>query len=326
MATAEQIKSLLRSYVDRDDERFYSMALQMAAREARKGHIKLADEIKVLVEKAQIKPNFSEVTKSVSFKRQTFGELNGLLELSHPHIRINELVLSQEMQGHINRIIFEQHQKDKLYEFGLLPRRKVLFTGAPGTGKTMSAAVLATELKLPLYTIVLDSLITRYMGETAAKLRLIFDHIKQSRAVYLFDEFDAIGTQRGSDNDVGEIRRVLNSFLLFVEQDSSESIIVAATNHPELLDRALHRRFDDIIKFTKPGKVQIQRIIENRLAVFSLGLINWTNIIEEADGLSAAELTSACQDAAKESIFHHNSFLSSEILLKAIKYRKSSIL
>ena len=116
----------------------------------------------------------------------------------------------------------------------------------------MSASVIATELKLPLYTVVLDNLITRYMGETAAKLRLIFDHIRQTRAVYFFDEFDAIGTQRGAQNDVGEIRRVLNSFLMFVEQDDSESIVLAATNHPELLDRALYRRFDDIIPFTRP--------------------------------------------------------------------------
>lgn len=324
MATAEQIKSLLRSYVDRDDQRFYSMALQMAAREARKGHTKLASEIKILVEKAQVSPLTTEATKTVYFKHQTSGELNGLLELSHPHIRINELVLSEEIQSHINRIIFEQYQKDKLYKFGLLPRRKVLFTGSPGTGKTMSAAVLATELKLPLYTIVFDALITRYMGETAAKLRLIFDHIKQTRAVYLFDEFDAIGTQRNSDNDVGEIRRVLNSFLLFVEQDYSESIIVAATNHPKLLEKALHRRFDDIIRFTKPGKLQIQRIIENRLAIFTLDSIDWNHIMNEADNLSAAEVTSACEDAAKEAILDHDSILTNEMLIKAIQYRQFS--
>ena len=208
-------------------------------------------------------------------------------------------------------------------EFGLFPRRRLLFTGPPGTGKTLSAVVLATELKLPLYTVVLDSLITRFMGETAAKLRLVFDHIKQTRAVYLFDEFDAIGTQRGAQNDVGEIRRVLNSFLMFVEQDSSESIIIAATNHPELLDRALYRRFDDIIRFEKPGKEQIKKLVENRLARLDIDLLIWDEITAAADGLSAAEVTRACEDAAKEAVLNHKKTVSTGLIIKAVERRQT---
>lgn len=103
----------------------------------------------------------------------------------------------------------------------------------------MLATVLAGELGLPLFTIRLDSLMTKFMGETASKLRLLFDAITQTRGVYLFDEFDAIGSQRGLLNDVGEIRRILNSFLQLIEQDESDSLILAATNHPEILDHAL---------------------------------------------------------------------------------------
>jgi SpoVK/Ycf46/Vps4 family AAA+-type ATPase len=159
------------------------------------------------------------------------------------------------------------------------------------------------------------------MGETAAKLRLIFDQIKQTRAVYLFDEFDAIGTQRGAQNDVGEIRRVLNSFLLFVEQDSSESLIVAATNHPELLDKALYRRFDDIIQFERPGETQIKAIIDNRLSMFELSELNWSLLTTASVGLSAAEVTRACEDAAKEAVLHHEERISTELLRKAIAQR-----
>jgi SpoVK/Ycf46/Vps4 family AAA+-type ATPase len=187
----------------------------------------------------------------------------------------------------------------------------------------MSAVVLATELKLPLYTIVLDSLITRFMGETAAKLRLVFDHIRQTRAVYLFDEFDAIGTQRGAQNDVGEIRRVLNSFLLFVEQDSSESIIVAATNHPELLDKALYRRFDDIIRFEKPGREQIKKLAENRLAMFDTDSLIWDEITTTAEGLNSAEVTRACEDAAKEAVLHHKTIINTSLVTKAIERRQT---
>ncbi len=323
MATAEQIKALLKTHAERDEERFYAVALQVAAGAARTGHTKLAGDIKTLVERGRNRAPMAPVGALVPLLKQPKGDLSGILEVSNPGTGAGEIVLSEEVSGRLKRVILEQRQKDKLEQFGLQPRRKLLFTGSPGTGKTMSAAVLATELKLPLYTIVLDGLITRYMGETAAKLRLIFDHIQQTRAVYLFDEFDAIGAQRGATNDVGEIRRVLNSFLLFVEQDRSDSVIVAATNHPELLDRALHRRFDDIIKFDRPDAVRISRLIENRLAAFHLSSLAIDSLARQAEGLSCAEVVLACDDAAKEAVLHHDSNLTNDLLRKAIDDRQS---
>jgi len=324
MASAEQIKALLKSHADRDDQRFYSVALQVAAKEARQGHHQLASDIKVIVEKSQKATILGVVaSKPIPLVQQPKGDLKGLLELTLTSVRSSELVLSGEVRERLEQVLLEQRQKDRLAQFSLFPRRKLLFTGPPGTGKTMSAAVLATELKLPLYTIVLDNLITRFMGETAAKLRLIFDHINQTRAVYLFDEFDAIGTQRGAQNDVGEIRRVLNSFLLFVEQDASESIIVAATNHPELLDKALHRRFDDIILFEKPSQDQIRMLIENRLAMFDTDSLAWGEITASADGLSSAEVTRACEDAAKEAVLHYKALITTSLLIKAIERRQA---
>lgn len=325
MATAEQIKALLKSHADRDDQRFYSIALQVAAKEARKGHHKLANDLKTAIERSQksVQGLSTPSSKPTPLVQQPSGDLKGLLELTHSNARKSDLVLSQEVGGRLEQVLLEQRQKARLAQFGLHPRRKLLFTGPPGTGKTLSASVLASELKLPLYTIVLDNLITRFMGETAAKLRLIFDHIKQTRAVYLFDEFDAIGTQRGATNDVGEIRRVLNSFLLFVEQDHSESIVVAATNHPELLDKALYRRFDDIIKFDKPEPAQIKQLIENRLAAFDTHSLGWTALTHEAEGLSSAEVTRACEDAAKEAVLHHDAQITTTLMTKAIKRRQT---
>lgn len=323
MATAEQIKALLKTHAERDEERFYAVALQVAASAARTGHTKLAGDIKTLVERGRNRAPMAPVGALVPLLKQPKGDLSGILEISNPGTGAGEIVLSEDVSGRLKRVILEQRQKDKLEQFGLQPRRKLLFTGSPGTGKTMAAAVLATELKLPLYTILLDGLITRYMGETAAKLRLIFDHIQQTRAVYLFDEFDAIGTQRGAANDVGEIRRVLNSFLMFVEQDRSDSVIVAATNHPELLDRALHRRFDDIIKFDRPDADRISQIIENRLAAFHLSSLALDSLARQAEGLSCAEVVLACDDAAKEAVLHHDSNLTNDLLRKAIDDRQS---
>lgn len=323
MATAEQIKALLKTHAERDEERFYAVALQVAASAARTGHTKLAGDIKTLVERGRNRAPMAPVGAPVPLLKQPKGDLNGILEISNPGTGAGEIVLSEEVSGRLKRVIVEQRQKDRLEQFGLKPRRKLLFTGSPGTGKTMAAAVLATELRLPLYTILLDGLITRYMGETAAKLRLIFDHIQQTRAVYLFDEFDAIGTQRGAANDVGEIRRVLNSFLMFVEQDRSDSVIVAATNHPELLDRALHRRFDDIIKFDRPDADRISQIFENRLAAFHLSSLALDSLARQAEGLSCAEVVLACDDAAKEAVLHHDSNLTNDLLRKAIDDRQS---
>ncbi|MFW1378118.1 AAA family ATPase, partial [Vibrio parahaemolyticus] len=154
MATAEQLKALLKSHAERDDQRFYSVALQVAAKEARQGHNKLASDIKNLVEKSQRSTNKLGLASSrtIPFAQQNQSELKGLLELTPHSVRLNELVLSDDIQERMEKVILEQRQKDKLSQFGLQPRRKLLFTGSPGTGKTMSASMLATELKLPLYT------------------------------------------------------------------------------------------------------------------------------------------------------------------------------
>ena len=246
MANAEQLKALVKSHIERDDRHFYSVAMQVAAREAKVGHGKLAEELRDMIDaaKARVSPDNSE-GKLVPLARPR-GELANLLTVSYPKNRLADMVLDAEMAEQLDRIMKEQKHHSRIREHGLSPRRKLLLVGPPGTGKTMTASVLAGELGIPLFAVRLDALITKFMGETAAKLRQIFDAINEVRGVYFFDEFDAIGSQRGLANDVGEIRRVLNSFLQMIESDQSHSLIVAATNHVEILDYALFRRFDDV--------------------------------------------------------------------------------
>ena len=140
------------------------------------------------------------------------------------------------------------------------------------------------------------------MGETAAKLRIIFDALSENKGVYFFDEVDAIAGERTSQNDVGEIRRVLNSFLQFLEEDTSESVIVAATNHPQLLDGAFFRRFDQLIDFDLPRDEEIRDVIENRIALFDLTAVAWDSICAIADGLSHSEIATAAENTAKRVI------------------------
>lgn len=312
MATAEQLKSLLQSHYKNDNERFTSIALQVAAHEARQGHMTIAKEIKDLVDRA----------KSDGFKVIRINpDLSDLVLVYYPENKFNELVLSEEVYSKLNRIIREYEEREKILKFGLENRRKVLLSGLPGTGKTATASVVAGELKLPLYVVMMDKLMTKYMGETATKLRQIFDMMVSNRGVYLFDEFDAIGAERGRDNEVGEMRRVLNSFLQFIEQDSSESIIFGATNNIRILDSALFRRFDDIITYTLPNKTEIEALIKLKLQSY-LGDFSLKTVIDAANGLSHAEITNACNDALKEIILSDKKVVTQKLLTKMMKDRK----
>ncbi|MFM7203415.1 MAG: AAA family ATPase [Myxococcota bacterium] len=194
--------------------------------------------------------------------------------------------------------------------------------GPPGTGKTLTASVLAGELHLPLMRVVFEGLMSRYLGETAAKLRIIFDSMEKIPGVYLFDEFDAIGSQRALQGDVGEIRRVLASFLQLLEQDSSTSLIVAATNNPQLLDPALFRRFDDAVEYSFPADIQIRDLIENRLSPYTTELQDITSLVDKSRGLSYAELASVCDDAAKEMVLSDALCITDQHMLKALAERQ----
>tara|TARA_R110002051_G_scaffold323888_2_gene418976 strand:- start:2947 stop:3897 length:951 start_codon:yes stop_codon:yes gene_type:complete len=316
MATAEQIKSLLQSHYKNDDERFTSIALQVAAHEARKGNIAIAKEIKSLVDKSK-----SGGFKIIKLSR----DISDLVLVFHPENRLNELILSDGIRNKLQRIITEYKQRDKIQKFGLLNRRKVLLSGIPGTGKTITASAIAGELKIPLYVIMMDKLMTKYMGETAAKLRDVFNMMQSNRGVYLFDEFDAIGAERARDNEVGEMRRVLNAFLQFIEQDTSDSIILGATNNIKILDSALFRRFDDIITYTIPNSEEIKELIKLKLSKF-LGRYNLEKVINEAKGLSHAEITNACNDALKEIILTDKKTIGQSLLIRMIEDRKTNYL
>lgn len=320
MAIANQIKALLKSHVDGDDALFLSIAMQMAAQEAKKGHGNLAKEIRDLIDSAKSRPKFAE-SKAIPLAKPK-GELSQLLNVSYPQIRLVDMVLSENIQAKLDRLIKEHKHVQKLRTHGLSPRKKLLLVGPPGTGKTMTASVLAGELGLPLFIVRLESLMTKYMGETAGKLRLIFDAIEQTRGVYLFDEFDSIGSQRGNTNDVGEIRRVLNSFLQMIEQDTSDSLLIAATNHHELLDHALFRRFDDLIEFDLPGNNEIITALKSKLAVFKTSRILWKKVAEAALTLSYGDITRACEDAIKDAIIHNKEVVSQVDLINAIKERR----
>jgi len=302
VATSDQLKALVKSHADGDDPQFYAVAMQVAAKAARSGQSKYAQDLRDLVEDLRKRSFVSSRVASVVPVAQPRGELSSLLTVSYPDARLGDLVLSDDLGGRLRQVLLEQRQRDMLARHGLRPARRLLLIGPPGTGKTSTARVLAAELGLPLFAIRLDTIITKFMGETAAKLRIIFDALVETRGVYLFDEVDALAGDRAAANDVGEIRRVLNSFLQFLEEDASESVIVAATNHPQLLDNALYRRFDTVMDFTFPNDASARAVIKNRLAQFSINNLSWPRVLDAARGLSHAEIVTAAENAAKRSV------------------------
>ncbi len=325
MPTGAQVKALIHSHAEGDDQRFYSVALQVAAQAARQGHGRFAQELREVIDRARSaarQEGGGQRTRPVPMV-QPRGELAGLLTAAYQKTRLTEMALTADTLSRIERVLTEQRQRAHLQAHGLMPQRRLLLVGLPGTGKTMTATVLAGELSLPLFSIQLHSLITKYLGETAAKLRLIFDAMNETRAVYLFDEFDALGADRASPNEVGEIRRVLNSFLQFIEHDDSESIIVAATNHPGLLDRALMRRFDAVIRYSLPNEAVALNVLRNRLALLKTSKVMWAAVQRATEGLSQAELARACENAVKTAFLDRRTSLETTEIVEALKERRS---
>jgi len=318
MASSAQMKSLLNSHYVGDEEHFNTVALQIAATEARQGHQKFADEVKTLVNNAKS----GRLRKQTVLFNRPSEDLRGLLTVAYPEKRLLDIILTEPLQKKIDRILLEYRHIERIGQHGLVHKRKLILIGPPGTGKTMTASVLAGELGLPLFQVRLDGLMSRYMGETASKLRLIFDSIENTLGVFFFDEFDAIGAERGLANDVGEARRILNSFLQMVEETRSNSLILAATNHPAILDNALFRRFDDVLIYELPDKEHIESLLKERLSDYVSKDFEWQMLSEKAIGLSYADITHAANEALKTAIMSAEKGINTNTVLATLAERQ----
>jgi SpoVK/Ycf46/Vps4 family AAA+-type ATPase len=295
---ADILKLLLQSHAEGDEPSFRKAALQLAAAESTAGHGRVAEEIRAIIAKMPATAIRKQQGPVVDIAAPR-GELADILEGGYREERIRDIVLRPETQETLSRVLSENRSRARLERFGVQPRRRLLLHGAPGCGKTLSAAVLAGEMGLPLMTVRLDALFSRFLGSTAVQLRAIFAEMPRRPGVYLFDEFDSVAKARGDSQDVGEMNRVVTAFLQLVDADTSSSILVAATNHAELLDRAVFRRFEVIVPFDMPTRDQLAELVKLRLSTMGVGDDAATRLAAHAEGWSFADVARACDDAVR---------------------------
>jgi len=297
MANAELISELIRAHYAGDQRRFGNLLNQVIASESRAGHVRLAQRLRDLRAEGEAAP---EPTARPTQLARAPRDLEHVLSVAYSEVRLSDLVLSPETRRALRRLVTEQRAAETLAMHGLRPRRRLLLHGPPGCGKTMAAHALAGELRLPIIRVRLEVVFSRYLGETAATLTEIFAEAGRVRGVYLFDEFDALGRTRLDDNDIGEVKQVVTTFLQLLDADDADSILVAATNVGATLDRALFRRFDDVLELPGPTPEQAAELLSRLLRQW--GTQPDEQALQAVAGLSFADIHAAVDDARKETI------------------------
>jgi SpoVK/Ycf46/Vps4 family AAA+-type ATPase len=305
--TGELVRKLIQAFRSGDTSSFQLAAEKYVAEERRKNHHILARDIeKLLLNGASTTTStktFSLIgTNATDLPRDKERGIV-LVEVIEPKRTLESLVLAQNIQCTLDTIIQENRKADILRSYGLRPASKILFCGPPGCGKTIAAEAVAQALYLPLVLVRFDAIVSSYLGETAANLRKVFDFVRTRPMVALFDEFDAIGKSRTAEEEHGELKRVVNSFLQMLDGFRGETLIIAATNHQGLLDSALWRRFDEIVFFDRPNSEAIREVLLRNMK--QLGLeqgIDLESLSRDLSGMSHADIERVALDAVKTSV------------------------
>ena len=291
MPRADLIVNLVRAGSEGDQNLFRSTVEAMAAEERAKNHNQLADRLEANLRAANARPKAAEVVRSYD------GGHGGLLFEIEPRRSLDSVLLLQDVQKATSELIEEQHRRDLLRSYGLEPRHRVLLSGPPGNGKTTVAEAIAHELMMPLFVVRYEAVIGSFLGETSSRLKRLFDFVRTHQCVLFFDEFDTLGKERGDTHETGEIKRVVSSLLLQIDALPSHVVVVTATNHAELLDRAVWRRFQ--LRLSLPGPTLNQKTawferFETKVGT-SLGLSTRT-LATRLKAASFSDLEQFCED------------------------------
>jgi SpoVK/Ycf46/Vps4 family AAA+-type ATPase len=324
MARGELLRKLFLSHQRGNNEEFHAVALEVIAEEERKSNHKLAKDLMRILENGRsampARPEGPMNIESLPRDRERQTHLVGVRQ---PDRRMQDILLAKETAAVVERVLQEYRKAELLRVHGLQPATKLLFCGPPGCGKTLCSEIIASESGLPLLYTRFDAIVSSYLGETAANLRKIFEYASSGRWVVLFDEFDAIGKARDDATEHGELKRVINSFLQMLDGFSAPSILIAATNHEQLLDPALWRRFDEILMFPRPSVHDIHSLLGMKLKNFPRKGLDLKAMASQLKGMSHADVERVCWGAIKAAILQDKDSVDQEIFVRAVKQQRA---
>lgn len=321
MAAGQLLRQLIKTGVLGDEVGFRAATEAVIKEEREKNHHLLANDLERLLygDRVSALGNIRKLDGRMVLPTNKESDL-ALLEERAVVRDEKDIILVPAMQAVLSEILHEHNRADVLRSYGLQPAQKLLFCGPPGCGKTLAAEVIAHSLSLPLVIVRLDSVISSFLGETAANLRKVFDYISQTPVVALFDEFDALVKDRGDAADHGELKRSVNAVLQMMDAYRGESVLIATTNYESLLDRAVWRRFDETLRFEPPNLEQIKRLLALKLSGVRRDFeINTTAIANLFKGMSHADIERVLRRAVKLMIMSGREFLENEHLQEALK-------
>jgi len=311
MASGKLLRQLIKSGMQGDAADFRSASEAVIKEEREKNHHLLANDLERLLYGGQNAAG-RDIRKLQSLTSLPTNKDNGLALLEERAVVREEkdIILSDATQSALDEILMEHNRADTLRSYGMQPAQKLLFCGPPGCGKTSAAEVIAHALAMPIVLVRLDSVISSFLGETAANLRKVFDYIVQHPVVALFDEFDALAKDRGDGADHGELKRSVNAVLQMMDSYRGESILVATTNYETLLDKAIWRRFDEVVRFEMPNLEQIKRLVALKLSGVRRNFeADDAQVASLFKGMSHADIERVLRRAVKEMILSGREFL-----------------
>lgn len=314
MSNGRLLRQLIKHGAKHGDPEFIKAAEEIIREERQKKHHLLANDLeRILYGKIQHSPK--QHLHEIPIDRERGLPL---LEVREPSRDLQDVILSDENRSIIDEVLLEQSRTEVLSSYGLRPISRLLFCGPPGCGKTLTAEVLASELSLELVIVRFDAVVSSFLGETAANLRKVFDFLEKGTFVALFDEFDAIGKEREDSAEHGELKRVVNSVLQMIDGYRGKSLIIASTNHEKLLDRALWRRFDEVLVFERPNLEQIRKLLETKLRGVRYELpLDDRSFINQFKGFSHADIERIVIKSIKTMVLKGREFLTVDMMEEA---------
>jgi len=320
MTTTDLVKQLFLSFNEKDSETFVKTARDYIENEKRKKHNLVAKELEKALFSTNSVPNGSKRFKnSLPIPRDTEKGFP-LLEIQQFDKSIDGLIVADEVKVQLEQVIREFKDSDILATYNLQNKKKILLCGKPGTGKTFSAQIVSSVLNIPLVYVRFDAIISSYLGETATNLRKVFDYIESSTWIVLFDEFDVIGKNRDDSHEHGEIKRVVNNFLQMLDNFKGDSIILAATNHQNMLDPAIWRRFDEVIYYELPDENTRKQLFDIYLRPIKKDAdIDIAKAISMTGGFSPADLKMVIEEAMKAAIIASRNHVGQKEIIAAIE-------